>query len=99
MTIYSGSSPYFNTPQANNVLGQLVYRDFTFEADDILYQIDAMYDLRPDLFAYDQYGDPTLWWVFMHRNPNILKDPIWSFRTNVQIRVPKLDTLKRDLGI
>jgi len=96
---YTGSSPYFSTGQSNGVLGILIYRDFAFELDDILYQIDAIYNLRPDLFAFDQYGDPNLWWVFMHRNPNILKDAIWSFRTGTQIRVPKLSTLKRDLGI
>ena len=99
MANYGITSPYYATEQQNNVLQLLAYRGFTFETDDILYKIDAIYDLRPDLLAYDQYSDATLWWVFMHRNPNIIYDPIWDFRTDLLIRIPKLDTLKRDLGI
>lgn len=99
MADYNLTSPYYTTAQTNNVLQQLNYRSFAFETDDILYKIDSLYDLRPDLFAYDQYSDASLWWVFMHRNPDVLFDPIWDFRTGVIIRIPKLETLKRDLGI
>jgi len=99
MADYKISSPYQVTPQTNGVLQLLNYRGFNFDNDDILYKIDAMYDLRPDLLAFDQYSNPDLWWVFMHRNPNIIYDPIWDFRTDVIIRIPKLETLRRDLGI
>ena len=99
MADYMSTSPYFGTEQTNGVLQLLSYRGFSFEQDDILYKIDAIYDLRPDLLAYDQFSDPSLWWVFMHRNPNIIYDPIWDFRTGILIRIPKLSTLKRDLGI
>jgi len=99
MAEYNITSPYFVTDQVNGILQPLVYRGFSFDADDMLYKIDAIYDLRPDLLAYDQYSDASLWWVFMHRNPNVIIDPIWDFRTDVLIRIPKLHTLKRDLGI
>lgn len=99
MADYRVTSPYYLTEQSNNVLRVLNFRGFTIENDDILYKLDAIYDKRPDLLAYDQYSDATLWWVFMHRNPNIIKDPIWDFRTNILIRIPKLQTLQRDLGI
>lgn len=99
MAEYLITSPYFATEQKNNTLQQLTYRGFSFYTDDILYKIDAMYNLRPDLLAYDQYSDARLWWVFMHRNPAIIIDPIWDFRTDTLIRIPKLETLKNDLGI
>ena len=99
MAEYSSSSPYFTTSQTNNVLQLLSYRDFSFQTDDILYKIDSIYDLRPDLLAYDQYANANLWWVFVHRNPDVLFDPIWDFRTGVIIRLPKLSTLKTELGL
>jgi hypothetical protein len=99
MANYSPSSPYFTTEQDNGILQPLNFRSFAFETDDMLYKIDSIYDCRPDLLAHDQYADARLWWVFMHRNPDVILDPIWDFRTGAIIRLPKLDTLKRDLGI
>jgi hypothetical protein len=59
-----------------------------------------VYEFRPDLLAYDLYGDSKLWWVFAERNPNRLgEDPYFDFKTGVGIYVPKLSTLKTVLGI
>lgn len=99
MATYGASSPYYTTEQNLDILQPLNYRSFEIEPDDFLYKIDSIYDCRPDLLAHDQYADAGLWWVFMHRNPNVIFDPIWDFRTGVIIRLPKLATLKRDLGI
>ena len=98
MAEYSSSSPYFTTPQTNNVLQLLGYRAFSFQTDDILYKIDSIYDLRPDLLAYDQYANANLWWVFVHRNPDVLFDPIWDFTEDKKIYIPKLSTILQALG-
>ena len=79
MANYSQSSPYFSTPQVKNELQVLSFRKITHETDDLTYEIAAEFDKRPDLLAYDLYGDASLWWVFTNRNPDVLKDPIWDF--------------------
>ncbi len=96
---YGASSPYKDTTFFNSFLDVWAPRTFEFQSDDILYEIDAVYAWRPDLLASDTYGDPSLWWVFSIRNPNSLKDPIFDFVEGTRIYLPKLDTLKKDLGI
>lgn len=56
--------------------------------NDTSYKIDSKYNNRPDLLAYEIYENSYLWWVFLLRNPDILKDPIRDFRTGVIIRIP-----------
>ena len=98
MAIYAPTSSYFSTPKTNIYLGFMVNRPIPKQADDILFKINTTYNLRPDLLAYDLYGDAGLWWVFAQRNPNALTDPLGSFREGVQIYIPKIDTLKAALG-
>lgn len=74
-------------------------RAITQHPDDVLYMIDKVYEFRPDLLAFDLYGDAGLWWVFRSRNPNSLDDPIFDFRSGVTIYIPKKETLVADLGI
>jgi hypothetical protein len=69
------------------------------DPSDVYYVLLPVYEYRPDLFAYDMYGDSHLWWVFAQRNPNRLKDPLFDFKAGVGIYVPKLTTLKNVLGI
>lgn len=99
MTQYLTSSPYFNTEQFGEYLDVLTYRNIPKEVDDIVYSIKPQHALRPDLLAYDLYGDSNLWWVFMVRNPNAIEDPIFDFQTGVTIFLPKSTTLKRVLGL
>ena len=62
--------------------------------------ITPVYQFRPDLLAYDLYGDSRLWWVFAARNPNILgPDPYFNMVSGLQIYVPSQNTLQRVLGI
>lgn len=98
-TQYSASSPYFKTSTFGNFLDVMVNRPITKLPDDALYQIDTVYEYRPDLLASDLYGDSSLWWVFAQRNPNVLVDPLKDFRAGARIYIPKLDTLKKDLGV
>ena len=67
--------------------------------DDLTLIINETYNLRPDLLAYDLYGDANLWWVFSQRNPNQLQDPLGDFVTGTTIYLPQESTLKSVLGI
>lgn len=96
---YKTSSPYYSTKTFGSFLDVMVNRPITPRADDVLYSIDKVYEFRPDLLAFDTYGDSGLWWVFAQRNPNALKDPLFDFRAGVQIFIPKKATLAKDLGV
>ena len=67
--------------------------------DDVLYEIDSVYQYRPDLLSADLYGTSSLWWVFAQRNPNTLVDPLRDFVAGARIYIPKIETLKQDLGV
>lgn len=99
MAKYNRTSPYSRTSQGQESLSILNKRMFAFEVDDIEYEIDSWYENRPDLLAHDLYGDAKLWWVFMHRNMDVITDPIWSFKAGAVIRIPKKPTLEKYLGL
>ena len=96
---YSQSSAYFTTPMFDGFLDIIEYRAIPKQRDDTVYVIKSMHALRPDILAYDLYGDPKLWWVFAARNPNSIEDPIFDFQEGRTIFLPKLSTLKEVLGI
>ena len=92
---YTSSSPYFDTPVINNqYLGVMVNRVIPKLVDDLSMTINETYNLRPDLLAFDLYGDASLWWVFAQRNPNQLQDPLGDFTTGTTIYLPQQSTLK-----
>lgn len=96
---YNNSSPWSATPQNNLYLELLTIRPVPAEADDITYAIESQYRHRPDLLAFDLYGDPKLWWVFVQRNLSVIKDPIYDFEIGTVIRLPKQSNLQRFLGV
>jgi hypothetical protein len=97
---YSRTSPYYNTDTVNNqFLDIMVNRTITADPTDVIWDITPTYNLRPDLLALDLYNNSKLWWVFAQRNPNTLKDPLGDFVVGTSIYIPKLETLKSDLGI
>ena len=98
MSIYTKKSPYFNTTIVNNYLDIINFRDIPKESDDVLFELTATYELRPDLLAYDLYGDHQLWWVFAIRNRSIIKDPVFDMVAGVKIFLPKATTLNRVVG-
>jgi hypothetical protein len=98
-TKYSASSPYYQTKSFGKFLDVMVNRPITKLPDDVLYEIDSVYEYRPDLLSADLYGTSSLWWVFAQRNPNVLVDPLLDFLAGTRIYIPKLDTLKQDLGV
>lgn len=98
MSYYSSTSPYFNTPINQFSLGVMVNRNIPKQVDDIQFIITETYNLRPDLLAFDLYGEQSLWWVFAQRNPNTIADPLYDFTTGTKIYLPKQSTLKSALG-
>jgi hypothetical protein len=96
---YTNTSPWYNTPIKNNYLGILSIRPVSADLDDFLYTIQAQYAYRPDLLAYDLYGEVNLWWVFMQRNLDVIQDPILDFLPGTQIYIPKGSSLKSVLGL
>jgi len=96
---YSTTSPYYNTQYWGQFLDVWRGKTIAAAATDAIYQIDAPYNQRPDILAYDMYKDSNLWWVFAVRNPDILLDPLMDFRTGVIIFVPTLTTVKSSLNL
>jgi len=99
MAQYTQSSPWSITPQNNLYLELLEIRPVPAEADDFKYVIESHYQHRPDLLAYDLYGNPKLWWVFVQRNLSVLRDPIYDFEAGKVIYLPKKSNLEKFLGV
>lgn len=96
---YNNTSPWFTTPKNKNYLDIMTIRPVSAEIDDFLYTIEPQYTYRPDLLAYDLYGTPNLWWVFIQRNLDVLQDPIFDFIPGKQIYLPKNSSLSSVLGL
>jgi hypothetical protein len=99
MAIYSNSSPWANTPENPLYLELLEIRPVPAEDDDFRYVIENQYRHRPDLLAYDLYGNAKLWWVFVQRNTSVIKDPIYDFEPGTTIYLPKKSNLEKFLGV
>lgn len=99
MAIYRNNSPWYLTNQNNLFLELLNIRPIPAEPDDFYYSIENQYKHRPDLLAYDLYGDSKLWWVFAQRNMEIIKDPIFDFAPGTKIYLPKKSNLSQFLGV
>jgi hypothetical protein len=98
--MFAPSSPYYKTSLVSGqYLDILSIRPIPAEADDVLYTIQVQYTHRPDLLAFDMYGDKNLWWVYAQRNLETLKDPIYDFEAGTEIFVPKGPKLKQLLGL
>lgn len=100
-SLYPATSPYNSTNiVANKFLDVMNYVPVPMNPSDVYYTITSVYEYRPDLLAYDLYGDARLWWVFASRNPNVLgPDPYFNMRSGLGIYVPTIDTLRVVLGI
>jgi hypothetical protein len=96
---YANTSPWYNTQVTNNYLDILSIRPVSSEVDDFLYNIQPQYTYRPDLLAFDLYGDVNLWWVFAQRNMDVLQDPILDFVPGTKIYIPKNSSLRNVLGL
>jgi hypothetical protein len=99
MATYNSASPWSQTSQNSLYLELLAIRPVPAEDDDFRYIIENQYRHRPDLLAYDLYGNTKLWWVFIQRNMSVLKDPIYDFEPGTAIFLPKKSNLEQFLGI
>ncbi len=97
--VYDSSSPYYQTDLKQGYLDVVNFRNIVSQKDDITYEVDPKYEFRPDLLAYDFYGDVKLWWVFAVRNKDIISDPVFDLVAGLSIRVPSPSNLKTSLGI
>ena len=98
--LYPKTSPYNETNVVSNkFLDVMVSRNIPMLPSDVYMVLTSAYEYRPDLLAYDLYGDPKLWWVFAARNPNKLgPDPYFNFTVGSGIYIPNIDTLRTVLG-
>ena len=96
---YSKTSPYAQTPTYSFYLDVAEIPQLPYDGSDVRYELDNIYQYRPDLLAYDLYGDSSLWWVFAARNPNVIQDPVFDFTAGTVIFIPKKDTLTAALGL
>lgn len=99
MATYANNSPWHTTSTKQNYLDVLTIRPVSAEVDDFLYTIEPQYAYRPDLLAFDLYGESQLWWVFIQRNLNVLEDPVFDFTPGKKIYIPKNSSLRTVLGL
>jgi|TARA_B110000503_G_scaffold104241_1_gene155522 hypothetical protein len=90
MAKYSNTSNYSSTGQNLKYLElyspKLTINNLAKDVKNIT--IGNKYNRRPDLLAYDLYGNSRYWWVFVHYNRDILKDPINDFVAGTVISIP-----------
>ena len=100
MTVYNSSSPYASTQIVDDqYLYLLTIRPIPAKPDDILYTVEPQYNHRPDLLAYDLYGNQKLWWVFAQRNMDTISDPVYDLVSGVEIYLPQGPALRQILGV
>jgi len=99
MASYTILSPWYETNSQQDYLDILTIRPVSAEPDDFLYTIESQYMYRPDLLAFDLYGEAGLWWVFMQRNMDVIEDPIFDFVPGKKIYIPKGSSLRTVLGV
>ena len=90
MTNYRTDSLYRNTEIINRQYLDVLNID-NIDIDNTTTNtitLEAKYDEKPDLLAYDLYGNAKLWWVFALFNQDELVDPIVDFKTGLKISVP-----------
>lgn len=97
--VYDKNSPYSKTTFYGNFLDTANLPTIPKLANDQYFTVNRTYQYRPDLLAYDLYGDVNFWWVFAMRNPNTIKDPVFDLKQGVRIFLPKKETLLSAVGI
>lgn len=97
-SMYSKNSPYYITPIVGAYLDILNLRNIPNIKNDVEFTVTSQYANRPDLLAYDLYGDSNLWWVFAVRNKDVIKDPIYDLYAGQVIYLPQKATLQSVLG-
>lgn len=85
---YKNTSVYSNT-RINKYFLDLYEPPMTPDLENYkTLTLDSKYNHRPDLLAYDLYGQSELWWVFTFYNRDLIKNPIYDFKSGLQIKIP-----------
>jgi hypothetical protein len=74
--------------------GQTEYPDIPFSEDDLYLEINQEQAKRIDLIAFDNYGDPNLFWVILLANDLDLPNQL---REGMVLRLPSLETVNKIL--
>lgn len=85
---FKDTSPYYSTPIVNWYLDVWVPRTVSKNEYDKLIIIPPEFNQRPDLLSQQEYGTPSLFWVFCLRNPDLINDPIEDFVAGLEIYIP-----------
>lgn len=96
---FTSYSPYAETDVTSFYLDVWNPRNVPILDDDVMVELPSQFEHRPDLLAYEAYGDSRLWWVFAVRNPSVLKDPIYDLVSGVKIYIPQKQTLLTALSV
>jgi hypothetical protein len=91
--VYDRKSPYARTGIYGKFLDIANFPQVPKLADDVKFTINKTYQFRPDLLAFDLYGDSKLWYVFALRNPHLIEDPIFDMHIGKVIFIPKKENL------
>lgn len=95
---YISSSPYFDTGQSSWYLAPIKLRDILPHHTDVAYMVEQQYENRPTLLSNAIYGSPAYWWVFMVRNMDKIRDPIWDLKAGTVIMVPSKTRISELIG-
>lgn len=94
--MYKSHSPWARTSVINNkVLDVFTKRFLLKDQYDEEVTIPQNMDKRPDLMSFEKYGTAKYWWIFAHRNPDIITDPINDFTAGTKIRIPKRENIDK----
>lgn len=84
---YEPESPYAFTTIIGRFMTYYVHRTVPpHPLDTVVRIVDQKYVNRPDLLAFDLYGDPDLFWVLAVRNG--LQDPVFDFKLGELYVIP-----------
>ena len=98
--VYPATSAYAATPQSDKFIGRYVHRTIAPDPDtDSVYVVESKYHNRPEKLAFDLYGKSSLFWVFVARNINLMRDPVWDLEAGMEIIVPSPAYVSRVLGL
>lgn len=95
---YASASPYAATPQLSWRLLNYVHRVIPIGDADREITIQTKHEFRPDLLSNDLYNTPEYWWVFMARNMDLIRDPIWDLKAGMTIIAPSLSAIQAAQG-
>lgn len=85
---YKSNSVYKKTPANKKYLENYVPPVQISANNTEIITLESKYKHRPDLLAYDRYGDANLWWIFILYNRNTIVDSIYDFEPGIKLRVP-----------